>query len=108
MGIPTSESSHGGGFVFDCRFLPNPGRVPEYREYNGTDYCVQEYLSQYDVVEQFKKSVEEIVVMAVDNYIEREFQQLMINFGCTGDNTDRSILRSGLQKHFRKSFLKYK
>ncbi|HQQ20586.1 MAG TPA: RNase adapter RapZ, partial [Bacteroidales bacterium] len=71
-------------FVFDCRFLPNPGRIPEYKEYNGTDLAIQQYFSQYEVVEQFKRSVEEIIIMAVDNYLEREFQQLMINFGCTG------------------------
>lgn len=104
VGIPTSESSHGGGFVFDCRFLPNPGRVPEYREYNGTDYCVQEYLSQYDVVEQFKKSVEEIVVMAVDNYIEREFQQLMINFGCTGGQHRSVYFAEWLTKTLQEKF----
>ncbi len=83
-GIPEDESSNGGGFVFDCRALPNPGREPRYKNSTGRDADVMEYLEKYEVVSQFKEHVFSIVKISIDNYLERHFSHLCLNFGCTG------------------------
>ncbi len=82
--IPNDPSPNGGGFVFDCRALPNPGRDPKFKTFTGKDACVQEYLDQYPAVETFKEHVFAIVDQSIDNYLERHFDHLMVSFGCTG------------------------
>lgn len=83
-GIPDDTSGNGGGFVFDCRALPNPGREKQYATFTGKDDCVIRYLQQYKEVEVFENHVFAIVDMSVDNYLERKFTHLTVNFGCTG------------------------
>lgn len=83
-GIPVDEKGHGGGFVFDCRSLPNPGRLPEYTELTGNDQAVIDFFSKEEAVERFMASVRAIVDMTVSNYQERNFTNLMVTFGCTG------------------------
>lgn len=83
-GIPEDKSGNGGGFVFDCRALPNPGREKRYTSFTGKDKCVIEYLQQHKEVETFVNHVCALVDMSVDNYLERKFTHLTVNFGCTG------------------------
>ena len=83
-GWPTDTSGNNGGFVFDCRFLPNPGREEQYKKQTGRDVPVIEYFSKYHNVASFLNNVFAIVDDAVANYQERGFSHLMINFGCTG------------------------
>ncbi len=83
-GIPEDPSGHGGGFVFDCRCLPNPGRFPEYADLTGQSEKVSTYLRRQPEVSAFLSSVKDIVDMAVRKYLEREFSSLMVSFGCTG------------------------
>lgn len=83
-GLPEDNSGNGGGFVFDCRALPNPGREKQYTSFTGKDKCVIEYLQQYKEVETFVNHVCALVDMSVDNYLERKFTHLAVNFGCTG------------------------
>lgn len=83
-GIPDDYSGNGGGFVFDCRALPNPGRIEKYRSYTGKDKSVIEYLSEKQEVKEFIDHVCAIIFQSVDNYKSRGFNNLMINFGCTG------------------------
>lgn len=83
-GIPEDLTDNNGGFVFDCRFLPNPGRDPAYFELTGKDREVEEYLQKFPQVQQFLESIISIVDMAISNYKQRGFTHLMISFGCTG------------------------
>ena len=84
QGIPEDYSGHGGGFVFDCRALPNPGREERYRAFNGKDQVVIDYLKNEPDVINFIKDTEKIVCQSVDNYLKRGFNSLVVNFGCTG------------------------
>lgn len=83
-GIPPDKSGNGGGFVFDCRALPNPGRYEQYKMLNGKDKPVIDYLEEKPEVERYIDHVKALVCPAVENYIERGFNHLMVNFGCTG------------------------
>lgn len=83
-GIPVDVSGNGGGFVFDCRSLPNPGREPQYRMQTGRDKPVIDYLTASDEVKKFLNSVETLLKPAIQNYLDRNFSHFMISFGCTG------------------------
>lgn len=83
-GLPNDTSGNGGGFIFDCRALPNPGRYPEYRSYTGKDPSVIEFLQKEPAVDQFLEHVKAIVAQSVEKYIERKFSHLQVAFGCTG------------------------
>jgi len=83
-GIPVDGSGHGGGFVFDCRGLPNPGRLDFYKNLTGKDKEVAAYLDNEIVTHRFLLAVTEAVSVSIDSFIERGFDYLSINFGCTG------------------------
>ena len=82
--IPLDNSGNGGGFVFDCRFLPNPGREEAYKELTGNDEEVIQYLRSKKEVGIFLQHVKAISDQAVGNYLQRQFTNLMLSFGCTG------------------------
>jgi aminoglycoside/choline kinase family phosphotransferase len=83
-GIPTDESENGGGFVFDMRGILNPGRFEEYKKLNGKDKPVQDFLEQRTKMNEFLNSVWDLVDITVEDYLKRDFNHLLINFGCTG------------------------
>ena len=83
-GYPDDFSGNGGGFVFDCRALPNPGREPEFKTKTGRDWEVIDYLMAKPPVHIFLDHVKGIVSQSVENYKERHFSNLMVSFGCTG------------------------
>lgn len=83
-GIPVDEKGHGGGFVFDCRALPNPGRYPEFAEVTGNDPEVIEFLEKEEEVDRFLKQTTSILDQVIANYQKRNFTDLMVAFGCTG------------------------
>ena len=84
QGLPDDPSGNGGGHIFDCRALPNPGRYPEYKTYTGKDRPVIEFLQRQPAVDTFLNNVKGIVAQSVDKYLERRFTSLMVSFGCTG------------------------
>ena len=83
-GIPADLTGNGGGFVFDCRSLNNPGRLDEFKLLTGKDKPVIDFLNKENVIKEFLSNVYSIVESAIKNYKERGFKHLMINFGCTG------------------------
>jgi aminoglycoside/choline kinase family phosphotransferase len=83
-GIPQDETGHGGGFVFDARSIPNPGREEKFKPLTGKDAPVIEYLNQQESAHQFLTSVMSLVDASVGAYQRRGFKRLTVSFGCTG------------------------
>lgn len=82
--LPVDESENGGGFLFDCRCLPNPGRLTEYKTLSGQDQPVVTYLEQMASVNAFFEHTQALAQMAISNYMERNFDHLLVGYGCTG------------------------
>ena len=100
-GLPTDETGHGGGFVFDARSLPNPGREERFKTLTGKDAPVIDYLNQQESVGQFLAGVMSLVEASVSNYQLRGFKSLMVSFGCTGGRHRSVYLAEQLAKHLR-------
>ena len=100
-GLPKDESGHGGGFIFDARGLPNPGRQERFKPLTGKDAPVIDYLSQQVSVHQFLASVTSLVDASVSNYQLRSFKNLMLSFGCTGGQHRSVFLAEQLANHLR-------
>ncbi len=99
--LPMDETGNGGGFVFDGRSLPNPGREERFKTLTGKDAPVIEYLNQQETVHQFFASVLSLVDASVGAYQQRGFKNLMISFGCTGGQHRSVYLAEHLAKRLR-------
>lgn len=82
--IPQDLSGNGGGFVFDCRGILNPGRFTEFKTKTGRDAEVIEFLETKTKIHDFLDGVKKVVSISIEDYLERGFANLEINFGCTG------------------------
>jgi aminoglycoside/choline kinase family phosphotransferase len=100
-GPPKDASGNGGGFVFDCRSLPNPGREERFKALSGKDAPVSEYLDQQESVHHYLASVISLVDASVSNYQSRGFNNLLVSFGCTGGQHRSVYLAEQLAKHLR-------
>jgi len=103
-GIPQDDSGNGGGFVFDCRGIDNPGRHEQYKTIHGRDRAVIEYLERQTRMEDFLNSVFDIVDISVEEYIKRGFTSLSVNFGCTGGQHRSVYAADALARHLKNKY----
>jgi aminoglycoside/choline kinase family phosphotransferase len=103
-GYPEDVSGHGGGFVFDCRALPNPGRQPEYRSVTGLDPGVRAYLEAQVETGVFWDSVRALVEKQIRTYLGRKFTALTVSFGCTGGQHRSVYFAERLEEFLRLQF----
>jgi aminoglycoside/choline kinase family phosphotransferase len=103
-GCPVDESANGGGFVFDCRGILNPGRIEEFKTQHGRDKAVKDFLEQQTKMLNYLNSVFDIVDMTVEDYIKRGFENLMVSFGCTGGQHRSVYAADALARHLRNKF----
>jgi RNase adaptor protein for sRNA GlmZ degradation len=101
QGFPKDESGNGGGFVFDGRSLPNPGREERFKTLTGKDAPVIDYLNQQESVHQFLAGVLSLVDSSISSYQQRGFKNLMVSFGCTGGQHRSVFLAEQLAKRLR-------
>jgi aminoglycoside/choline kinase family phosphotransferase len=99
--LPKDETGNGGGFIFDGRGLPNPGREERFKSLTGRDAPVIDYLNQQESVHQFLAGVFSLIDATADNYQHRGFKNLMVSFGCTGGQHRSVYLAEQLAKHLR-------
>src|SRR6202522_2538374 len=100
-GLPQDDTGNGGGFIFDGRSLPNPGREERFKTLTGKDAPVIDYLNQQESVHRFLVSVMSLIDASVSTYQRRGFKHLMVSFGCTGGQHRSVYLAEQLAKHLR-------
>jgi aminoglycoside/choline kinase family phosphotransferase len=103
-GLPKDDSGNGGGYVFDCRSIHNPGRYEPYKHLTGRDKPVIDFLESQSNVKDFLSSIISIVDMSIEAYIERGFEHLQVNFGCTGGQHRSVYCAETLGKHIREKY----
>jgi hypothetical protein len=103
-GIPPDSTENGGGFVFDCRGILNPGRMTEFKAFTGRDKNVKDFLEQQTKMLEFLNGVYNLVDISVEDYLQRGFDSLMVSFGCTGGQHRSVYAAEALARHLRNKF----
>jgi len=103
-GIPHDPSGNGGGFVFDCRAIHNPGRYAEYKHLTGKDPQVQKFLEEKSTIASFMESVISWVSQSVEVYSSRGFSHLCVSFGCTGGQHRSVYAAEKLAEYLRNNY----
>jgi aminoglycoside/choline kinase family phosphotransferase len=103
-GYPKDDTENGGGFVFDCRGILNPGRIEEFKKQSGLDKGVKDFLEQETKMPEFLNNVYNISDIVVEDYLKRGFSDLMINFGCTGGQHRSVYAAEALARHLKNKF----
>ncbi|MDH6535646.1 phosphotransferase [Parabacteroides sp. 52] len=103
-GIPNDSTGNGGGFVFDCRAINNPGKYERYNHFTGLDEPVIRFLEEDGEITSFLKHIYTIVDTSVQRYLDRGFTNLMVCFGCTGGQHRSVYSAQHLAEHLNKKF----
>lgn len=103
-GIPNDTSGNGGGYVFDCRAINNPGKFERYNNVNGLDEPVIKFLEEDGEMVEFLDSIYPLVDRHVQRYIDRDFTDLMVSFGCTGGQHRSVYAAQHVAEHIHKKF----
>ncbi|MCK5583644.1 MAG: hypothetical protein KAI33_07640, partial [Elusimicrobiales bacterium] len=101
-GLPADEKGHGGGYIFDCRALPNPGRIKKYAQMTGRDAEIVKFLEKENDVEKFIDNALALIRQSVENYQKRNFTDLMVSFGCTGGRHRSVYCSEEIKKRLKK------
>lgn len=104
QGLPQDNSGNGGGYIFDCRGLHNPGRYDEYKTLSGKDEKVAAFFAREKEIYQFLDNVYSLVDQSVEKYMDRGFTSLMVNFGCTGGQHRSVFCAEMLSKHLNEKY----
>jgi aminoglycoside/choline kinase family phosphotransferase len=103
-GYPADTEGHGGGFVFDCRALPNPHHEPALRDLTGEDEPVADFLERSAEAREFWANAAAMVDAHVERFLEREFTSLSVSFGCTGGRHRSVYFARKLEAHLRRRY----
>ena len=103
-GVPVDLSGNGGGYVFDCRSIHNPGRYEPYKKLTGRDEPVIKFLEEDGEVFGFLEHVYGVVDPHVETYSRRGFSSLMVSFGCTGGQHRSVYCAESLARHLRSKY----
>ena len=103
-GIPNDTSGNGGGYVFDCRAINNPGKFERYNNVNGLDEPVIKFLEEEGEMTEFLDNIYPLVDRHVQRYIDRGFTDLMVSFGCTGGQHRSVYAAQRVAEHISKHF----
>ena len=103
-GIPYDESGNGGGYVFDCRAIENPGKYDRYKKMSGLDAEVIEFLEKEGGITRFLERIYPMAEEHVEKYIKRGFSSLMFSFGCTGGQHRSVYSAQHLADHLKKKY----
>ncbi len=103
-GLPEDLTGNGGGFIFDCRAIHNPGRYEEFKTLTGRDKEVIDFLQKDGEADVFLISVIQLAEVSVDKYLDRGFTNLQINFGCTGGQHRSVYCAEQLSKHLKNKY----
>lgn len=103
-GIPNDPTGNGGGFVFDCRAINNPGKYERYNHFTGLDEPVIRFLEEDGEITVFLEHVYDLVDASVKRYLDRGFTNLMVCFGCTGGQHRSVYSAQHLAEHLHLKF----
>ena len=103
-GLPEDPSGNGGGYVFDCRSIHNPGKYEQFKRMTGRDEPVIKFLEDDGEIIRFLEHVYALVDAHVERYLERGFTSLMISFGCTGGQHRSLYCADHLAHHLHDKF----
>ena len=103
-GLPVDESGNGGGYIFDCRSTHNPGKYEQYKTLTGLDQPVIDFLEQDGEILTFLESVYALVDHHAERFIERDFTNVQVAFGCTGGQHRSVYCAEHLAQHLKAKY----